>query len=98
MAILEGGGGRRWAGFVLELQKVLETFQTSFGDGQIARPSREPLGGYSLFGQKGNPSGLRCRWCMRVLAGEAVKMSYVEVLVGLRQYMMDSTSLRKGYG
>jgi hypothetical protein len=75
VVILGGRGGRGWAGFVLELQKVLETFQTSFGDVPKAHHSGEPLGQYSLSGHKVNPS-VPSMSVVCAPAGEAIKMSY----------------------
>lgn len=42
VVIPKGRGGRGWACFVPELRKVLETFQTSFGNGEIACHSGYP--------------------------------------------------------
>ena len=49
MVMPKGKGDQGWAGFVFELWKVLETFQISFGNGQLAPLLERSLCWFSSF-------------------------------------------------
>jgi hypothetical protein len=93
VVVREGRGVRGWSTFVLELLKILDIFQISFGDSQKALQPGVTLGGYSSFRSNVLPTvPVVC-----ASTDDVGKRSYLEVLVGLGQCTTGTMSLREGY-